>query len=106
MIEMNHNDDVSFNSIMNDIFMSKDVKDKTKYIKVVVSVLGSKNIDKFDDKIKCLRKTFEKNNYYEYCGKIFVFLDDFENGDKYNDYHHYYYMYDSGSFRVDYKIIE
>lgn len=106
MLSMYHGDNVSFNSIMSDICMTKYVKDKTKSIKVIVSVLGNKKVVNSTDKLKCLRKTFDENNHFEYCGKTFVFFDDFESEDRYNNYNHYIYIYDGGEFRVDFKIIE
>lgn len=111
IIEMSHGDDVSFSSIMYDIFMSKSCKNKTKTIQVVVPVLGSKFEQSENSPVSQLRKTFQNQQEFKKYDKLFKFKSDFEPGDSLASYEKYNYGYNfgnscSGDFAVYFKILE
>lgn len=107
--EINHGDDISFSSIMYDIFMSKLCKNKTKSIQVVVPVLGSK-IDEKTSSINQLRKTFQQQQDFVKYDKTFKFKSDFDPDDSLYSYERFDYCYNyaniSGAFAVYFKILE
>lgn len=106
-VHFNHKDDVSFVTIIDDIYYEKKMKGKT--VKIVVSRLGST----FGNDVILFVKLKEQYDYqkeYERYDSKFIFFDDFEKDDVYDSYKHYYYHYEfknhTGDFRVDYKVLK
>ena len=106
MLILNHGDDISFNSIMYDIFMIA-CKEKTKVVQVIIPSIGEKKCPEYFNNI---RNVFEKQKEFEKYGIKFKFYSDFLSGDYLKDYNLYGYEYKfcnrAGWFSVYYKIIE